>query len=102
MEIDLPKLKQSYTALPRIVMEIQSRNLVDDESKDLEGEGWKVIKPSNNSDFYTRLEVLLELKLSGKTDTPTDASFLIDDLYRIGETQNEETMKKALDNFHTF
>ena len=40
----------------------------------------KIIKPCNIKDIYTRLEVLLGLKLSGHTDTLTETSNFIDDL----------------------
>ena len=47
------------------------------------GEGIeKIIIPNNITDIYTRLEVLLGLKLSGHTDTLTEASNLIDELYK--------------------
>ena len=39
----------------------------------------KIIIPSNINDIYTRLQVLLDLKLSGHTDTLTEASHLIDE-----------------------
>ena len=42
----------------------------------------KIIIPSNIIDIYTRLEILLGLKLSGHTDTLTEASNLIDELYK--------------------
>ena len=38
----------------------------------------KNVIPSNIIDIYTRLEILLGLKLSGHTDTLTEASNLID------------------------
>ena len=56
----------------------------------LQGEGVKIIIPSNIFDIYTRLEVLLGLKLSGHTDTLTEASALIDQLYKLGEIQNKQ------------
>ena len=58
-------------------------------SSDLEGSGIaKIIIPSNIIDIWTRLEVLLGLKLSGHTDTLSEAS-LIDELYKKGEIQTE-------------
>ena len=46
----------------------------------VEGEGIeKIIIPFNIIDVYTRLEVLLGLKLSGHTDTFTEVSNLIDE-----------------------
>ena len=50
---------------------------------ELKGRGVEqFIIPSNKSDIYTRLEVLLGLKLSGHTDTLTEASNLIDEIYK--------------------
>ena len=47
----------------------------------LKGKGIeKIVIPSNIIDVYCRLEVLLGPKLSGHTDTLTEASNLIDDL----------------------
>ena len=50
--------------------------------RNLQGEGVKIIIPSNIIDIYTRLEVLLGLKLSGHSDTLSEASALIDELYK--------------------
>ena len=61
----------------------------------------KIIIPSNIIDIYTRLEVLLGLKLSGHTDTLTEASNLIDELYKRGEFQNKQQYRNALDKFLT-
>ena len=49
----------------------------------------KTIIPSNIIDIWTRLEVLLGLKLAGHTDTLTEASHLIDELYKRGEIETE-------------
>ena len=60
----------------------------------------KIIMPSNIIDNYTRLEVLLGPKLSGHTDTTlTEASNLIDELYKRGEIQNKQQYRNALDKF---
>ena len=67
----------------------------------LQGEGVKTIIPSNIIGIYTRLEVLLGLKLSGHTDTLTEASNLIDELYKLGEIQNKRQYRNALDKFLT-
>ena len=61
----------------------------------------KTINPSNINDIYTRLEVLLGLKLSGHTDTLTEASDLIDELYKLGEIQNKQQYGNALDKVST-
>ena len=55
----------------------------------------KIIIPSNIIDIYTRLEVLLGLKLSGHTDTLTEASKLIDNLYKRGEKQTKQQNRNA-------
>ena len=90
--------------LPKLVEDIQNKtfNEITDDSDDLQGEGIKkIIIPSNIIDIYTRLEILLGLKLSGHTDTLTEASNLIDELYKRGEIQNEEQYRNALDKFNT-
>ena len=59
----------------------------------------KIIIPSNIIDIYTRLEVLLGLKLSGHTDTLTEASNLIDELYKRSEIQNKQQYRNAFNKF---
>ena len=73
--------------LPRLVEKIQNKTFEEiiDDSDDLQGQGVKIMIPSNIIYVYTRLEVLLGLKLSGHTDTLTEASNLIDELYKRGE-----------------
>ena len=61
----------------------------------------KIFNPNNIIDIYTRLEILLRLKLSGYTDTLTEASNLIDELYKRGELQNKQQYRNALDKFST-
>ena len=66
----------------------------------LQGRGIeKKIIPSNIIDIYTRLEILLGLKLSGHTDTLTEASNLIDDIYKRGEIQTKQQYRNALYKF---
>ena len=67
--------------------------------RNLLGEGVNIVIPSNIIDIYTRLEVLLGLKLSGHSDTLTEASNLIDELFKLGEIQNKEQYRNALDKF---
>ena len=55
--------------------------------------------PSKIFDFYTRLEILLGLKLSGHADTLAEVSTLIDELYERGEIQNEQYYRNALTKF---
>ena len=88
--------------LPRLVEDIQNRTfeeITGNSDRDLQGEGLKIIIPSNIIDIYTRLEVLLGLKLSGHSDTLTEASNLIDELYKRGEIQNKQQYRNALDKF---
>ena len=73
----------------------------EDVSHDLEGQVLKIIIPSNIIGIYTRLEILLRLKLSGHTDILTEANSLIDELYRQGEKQTKQQYQNALDNFST-
>ena len=89
--------------LPKLVEDIQNKTFeeISDDSDGLQGEGVKIIIPSNIIDIYTRLEVLLGLKLSGHTDTLTEASNLIDELYKRGEIQNKQQYRNALNKFTT-
>ena len=63
--------------------------------------GIKKIIPSSFIDSYTRLEILLGLKLDGHTDTVTEASSLTDELNKGGEIQIEIQYPNALDKFYT-
>ena len=98
------KRKTFFTKkLPKLVENIQNKTFEDitSDSDGLQGEGLKIIIPSNIIDIYTRLEVLLGLKLSGHTDTLTEASNLIDELYKRGEIQNKQQYQNALNKFQT-
>ena len=57
----------------------------------------KIFKPSNIIDIYTRLEFFLGFKLSGHTDTLTETSNLIDELYKRGDIRREQQYRNALD-----
>ena len=89
--------------LPKLVEDVQNKifDEITDNSDDLRGEGLKIIIPSNIVYIYTRLEILLGLKLSGHTDTLIEASNLIVELYKRGEIQNEQQYKNALNKFQT-
>ena len=76
-------------------------NIKKEEPTDLKGQGVKIILPSNIIDIYTRLEILLGLKLLGHSDTLTEASALIDELFRLGEIQNKQQYRNALNKFQT-
>ena len=68
----------------------------------LKGRGIKkTIIPSNIIDIYTRREILLGVKLSGKTETLSEASALIDQLYKMGGIQNEQQYRNAPNKFQT-
>ena len=53
-----------------------------DESNDLQGGGMKTFILPNIIDIYTGLEVFFRKKLSGHSDTVTEAGNLIDNLYK--------------------
>ena len=99
------RVKDSLYDLPKEIAKIRNPPLPTIEkvegSSDLEGQGSKIIIPSNIIDIYTRLEILTGLKLSGHTDTPTEASNLIDELYKRGEVQNKQQNRNALNKFST-
>ena len=55
----------------------------ENESNNLQGEGIeKIITSSKLIDIYTRIKILLGLKLSGYPKFLTEASNLIDQLYK--------------------
>ena len=72
-----------------------------EDLKNLQGEGVLIIITSIIIDIYTRLEVLLGLKISGHTKTVTKASSLIEEIYKSGEIQKKQQYRNALDKFHT-
>ena len=102
---DYPSKRKTFLTktLPKLVKKIQNKTFeeITDDSDDLQGEGIKIIIPSNIIDIYTRLEILLGLKLSGHTDTLTEASNLIDEIYKRGEIQNRQQYRNALNKFST-
>ena len=91
------RMQDALYNLPNEIRRIRNPPITTIEN--LEGEGVKIIIPSNKIDIYTRLEVLLGLKLSGHTDTLTEASNLIDELYKRGEIQNKQQYRNALNKF---
>ena len=52
-------------------------------------------------DIYTRLEILLGVKLSGLTNTSSEAGNLIDELYKRREIQNKQHYRNALNKLST-
>ena len=95
------RMQDALYNLPNEIARIRNPPLtaIESESDNLEGEGVKIIIPSNIIDIFTRLEVLLGLKLSGHTDVLTEASNLIDQLYKRGEIQNKQQYRNALNKF---
>ena len=99
------RMKDALYDLPKDIAKIRNPTLPTienvEDSSDLGGQGVKIIKPFNIIDIYTRLEILLGLKLSGHTDTPTEASNLIDELYKRGDIQNKQQYRNAFNKFST-
>ena len=97
------RLNDALYKLPGEIVEIRNPPLpaIENESDKLQGEGVKIVIPSNVIDIFTRLEVLLGLKLSGHTDTLTEASNLLDELYKRCEIQNKQQYRNALNEFHS-
>ena len=94
--------KDAICNLPQEIAKLRNPTLpaIENDSDDLQGEGVKIIIPSNISDIYTRVEDLLGLKVSGHTDTLTEASNLIVELYKRGEKQNKQQYRNALNKFN--
>ena len=67
----------------------------------LQAEGVKIIIRSNIKDIYTRRGILLGLKLCGHTDTLTEASNLIDELYKQGKIQIKQQNRNAINKIST-
>ena len=79
------RMKDALYILPKAIAKVRKPTLapiesIEDVSDDLQGEGVKTIIPSNITVIYAKIEILLGLKLSGPTDTLTEASNLIDEL----------------------
>ena len=92
------RMKDALYNLSKEIAKIRNPLLppIENESDNLQGEGVKIIIPSNVIDIYTRLDILLGLKLSGYNDTLTEASNLIDEIYKRGEIQNKQQYRNAL------
>ena len=97
------RFKDAKYNLPKEIDKIRNPPLsqIENESDDLQGEEVKIIIPSNILDIYTRLEILLGLKLSGHSTTLTEASNLIDELYKRGEIQDKQQYRNAPNKFTT-
>ena len=95
------RMKDALYNLAKEIAKIRKLPLpaIGNESDDLQGEGVKIIIPPNIIDIYTRLDILLGLKLSGHTDTLTEAGKLTDELYKRGEIQNKQQYRNAINKF---
>ena len=91
------RMRDALYNLPKEKAKIRNPPLpaIENESDDLQRERENIIIPSNIFDIYTRLEVLLGKKLSVHTDTLTEASSLIDELYKRGEIQKKTISKSS-------
>ena len=91
---DKPSKRKTFLrkTLPKLVEDIQNKTFeeITDNSDDLQGDGVKIIIPSNIIDICSILELLLGLKLSGYTDTLPEGSNLIDELNEGGKNQNKQ------------
>ena len=87
--------------LPKLAEENQNKTFdeITKDSDDLQGERVNFKIPSNIIDIYTRLEISLGLKLSGHTYILTEASNLIDEVYKRVKIQNELQNRNALDRY---
>ena len=97
------RMRDALYNLPKEIAKIGNPPLaaIENESDDLQGEGVKIIIPSNIIDIYTRLETLPGIKLSGQSNTRTEASNSMDELYKRGETQKKQQYPNALNKFST-
>ena len=99
------KIKTFFTiTLPKLLKCFRNKTFDEliNDSDNIEGERIeKIVNPSIIVDFYTRLEVLLGLKQSGHTDTLTEASNLIDEIYKRSKLKIEKLYRNALDRFST-
>ena len=97
------RFKDAFDNLPNVIAKIRNPPLpaIENESDNLQGEGVKIIIPSNIIVIYTRPEVLLGLNLSVHSDTLTEASNLIDESYKRGEIQDKQQYRNALNKFTT-
>ena len=94
-------IRDALYHFPKEIAKIRNPPLpaFENESDNLQEEGVKIIIPSSVIDIYTGFEILLGLKLSGHSDTLTEASNLIDHLYKQGEIQNKQQYRNGPDIF---
>ena len=100
---NLPGAIDRITNLPLVLptignLEDSYEDEFEEDAHDLERH--EIISiPSNKIDKKSKLEKLLGIKLSGHTDTLTQASMLFDVVYKRCEKQNEQQYRNALDKF---
>ena len=58
------------------------KTILTETAGEIEGQGMKIIINSNIIDIWTKLKVLLEVTLSGHSDTLTEGSNLIGELFK--------------------
>ena len=87
-------MKDVLYNLPKVIDKFRNPTLPTtdnvEDSSDLQGEGSKIVIPSNTIDIHTRLEILLDLKISGRSDIFTEVSNFVDEMHKRGVIQNEQ------------
>ena len=99
------RMRGAIHHLPKTITKIRNPPLPTfenvEDSDNLECQGVKIIFPSDIVNIYTRLEILLRLKLSGHTDTLAEAKNLIGNSDNRSEIQSEQHYRNAPNKFHT-
>ena len=72
------------------------KKIQNETAGEIEGQGMKILINSNIIDIWTKLEVLLELTLSGHTDTLPGGSNLIEESYKKTQTKQFQRCSKSL------
>ena len=99
---NLPKLITNCLNPPLPAIEDIKDSFEEISDNDLQGQGIeKIIILSNIIDIYTRFEILLGPKFSVHTNTLTEVSNLIDEVYKKGGLQCEQQYRNALSKYHT-
>ena len=95
----LPKAKAKIRNYPLPTIENIEGCCEEVSDDDLQGDGLEIIIPSNIIDIYTRLKILLGLKLSGHPEIPTEASNLLDELYKNEKYKTNNIIEMLSINF---
>ena len=72
------------------------KKIQNETAGEIEGQGMKILINSNIIDIWTKLEVLLEITLSGHTDTLTEGSNLIGELFKKIQKKQSQRCSKSL------